>query len=337
MNDLETAEKAVADRLSLLWHFGIEDHGVTMILELMAVIPGPEDLTPELLDSAERLWSDTYLKLSLTELLIAPPDICGLLNIAGPIYPAKELFLSDVLVPYGMVWFTDTIDDPETGQVTYPIRALSWSLDMPGESIIRKLGQTHSNPMLTIIGYADTSYIASTAPPNSDVNLTPKNYPSIYPTVSIIWEIDAKTGNIMVNVDDPEQAETMRLPYVKILMAFWAVMRQRLVVDEEPTVKISPRQVKYAKRKNPKLNTTVKILRMKPKKRTVYTGFHGFNRPKWSVQWVVRPHWRRQWHPKTEEHKWVLIWNYVKGPDDAPMVGVERAFMPPPPMPEEDA
>jgi hypothetical protein len=336
MEDLDAAERAVADRLSLLWHFGIKSHAVTMILELMA-IEKPEDVTPTHRRNAERIWSDLQLKLSLTELMIAPSEICNMLNIAGPSYPAEELFLSDILVPYGMVWFADTIDDPDKSQSYYPVRALSWTMDMPGDSVIPKLWHPRENPLLTIIGYADTSYMARVSEPNTLVSLTPKNYPTIYPIFSVVWEIDANTGSLMVNWDDPEQVATIRLPFVKVLMAFWAVLRQRLVIDEEPTVKISPRQVKYAKRKNPNLNTTVKLIKMKPKKRTVYTGFHGFNRPKWSVQWVVRPHWRRQWHPKTEEHKWVLIWNYVKGPDDAPMVGVERAFLPPPPMPEEEA
>jgi hypothetical protein len=38
----------------------------------------------------------------------------------------------------------------------------------------------------------------------------------------------------------------------------------------------------------------------------------------YSCQWLVRPHWRNQYHPSTGERKPVFIDAYIKGPEDKP-------------------
>lgn len=44
----------------------------------------------------------------------------------------------------------------------------------------------------------------------------------------------------------------------------------------------------------------------------------------WSHRWVVRGHWRNQYHPKTDTHEWKYIHEYVKGPEDKPLLVSER-------------
>jgi hypothetical protein len=39
----------------------------------------------------------------------------------------------------------------------------------------------------------------------------------------------------------------------------------------------------------------------------------------YSCQWPVRPHWRNQYYPSTDEHKPVFIDAYIKGPKDKPL------------------
>ncbi|MEW2093898.1 hypothetical protein AB0932_30115 [Streptomyces sp. NPDC006682] len=41
-------------------------------------------------------------------------------------------------------------------------------------------------------------------------------------------------------------------------------------------------------------------------------------------QWIVRGHWRQQWHPKRQVHRPVWIAPHVKGPDGAPLIGGEK-------------
>lgn len=44
----------------------------------------------------------------------------------------------------------------------------------------------------------------------------------------------------------------------------------------------------------------------------------------WSRRWVVRGFWRRQWYPKSKRHDWKYIHEYIKGPEDKPLVITER-------------
>jgi hypothetical protein len=39
----------------------------------------------------------------------------------------------------------------------------------------------------------------------------------------------------------------------------------------------------------------------------------------WQCQWLVRGHWRQQFHPKAGRHVPRWIAPYTKGPDDKPM------------------
>lgn len=40
----------------------------------------------------------------------------------------------------------------------------------------------------------------------------------------------------------------------------------------------------------------------------------------YSHRWVVRPHWRNQWYPSEGIHRPVFIEEYIKGPDDKPLL-----------------
>jgi hypothetical protein len=43
-------------------------------------------------------------------------------------------------------------------------------------------------------------------------------------------------------------------------------------------------------------------------------------------RWVVRGHWRRQWYRSIQAHRPVWITPYVKGPEDAPLLGGEKVY-----------
>jgi hypothetical protein len=44
----------------------------------------------------------------------------------------------------------------------------------------------------------------------------------------------------------------------------------------------------------------------------------------WQRRWVVRGHWRKQWYPSLKRHDWKYIYEYIKGPEDKPLVQTER-------------
>lgn len=46
----------------------------------------------------------------------------------------------------------------------------------------------------------------------------------------------------------------------------------------------------------------------------------------WSRRWIVRGHWRKQYYPKTKTYDWKYIYEYVKGPEDKPLITGRRVF-----------
>lgn len=43
-------------------------------------------------------------------------------------------------------------------------------------------------------------------------------------------------------------------------------------------------------------------------------------------QWIVRGHWRQQWHSSRGEHRPIWIAPHIKGPDGAPLLGGEKVY-----------
>lgn len=43
-------------------------------------------------------------------------------------------------------------------------------------------------------------------------------------------------------------------------------------------------------------------------------------------RWMVRGHWRRQWYPSIGQHRPRWISPFIKGPDDAPLLGGEKVY-----------
>lgn len=40
----------------------------------------------------------------------------------------------------------------------------------------------------------------------------------------------------------------------------------------------------------------------------------------WQNRWMVSGHWRNQWFPSLQSHRQIWINQYVKGPEDKPLV-----------------
>lgn len=43
-------------------------------------------------------------------------------------------------------------------------------------------------------------------------------------------------------------------------------------------------------------------------------------------RWVVRGHWRKHWYPSIEAHRPIWIAPFIKGPEDAPLLGGDKVY-----------
>jgi hypothetical protein len=348
--DRRLGNRCVRDRVSALRHLHHKARGLQVGLEHMGITSGP--VTQEQIEFADAIREKMFEQLADCETFIGDAQICQILNASADSYPTAHVYLTDVLAPTGLVYFVNPIADPDIrataeprppgADINCPIRAMSWSLlglresgpdqtDLPTGRVERsewerEVIHAKGKFVLVITAYTDIGNI-----PNPD-GVPRSKLPTIYPHSSVLWELDADDGGNMWGGTEAELARLGRAPYVKILMAYWAIMRQRLTQATRTVVRPHPREVPYKQGRPVDLNLAVHVVRLRPRTRYKYTEHDGanYNRPHWRVQWWVRSHWRRRVDHRTGETKPALmILSYRKGPDDKPMIGAERIYLPP--------
>ena len=111
-----------------------------------------------------------------------------------------------------------------------------------------------------------------------------------------------------------------RKSWLNILKAAWLLMQQPLanVTEVEPD-----RAVRKRLRRAGAKPATVRVIELR---RPKGGGSPGDGDREYHHQWIVRGHWRQQWHPKRQVHRPVWIAPHIKGPEGAPLIGGEKVY-----------
>ena len=129
---------------------------------------------------------------------------------------------------------------------------------------------------------------------------------------------DASVGED-ATIDDIEAAAKVRRVTWILLQTFWRLSRQIV-----PTKAPLPRQLRRDRKRHYRTeDVTVITLR---RQRHPDHPDHEVGEVDWKWQWVVRGHWRNQWYPSIKQHRQIWIMPFMKGPEDAPIKPVKRAF-----------
>jgi hypothetical protein len=98
------------------------------------------------------------------------------------------------------------------------------------------------------------------------------------------------------------------------MQALWALMRE-FVPSRERVPRATRRRAIRADFPEPNDVTVIRLRRQSP-----HYHHDGESTPiEWDHRWIVRGHWRNQWHPSTHTHRQRFIAPYVKGPEDKPL------------------
>jgi hypothetical protein len=105
-----------------------------------------------------------------------------------------------------------------------------------------------------------------------------------------------------------------RIALIRFALAARAFLDQRIAVESRASVD------RPARRRAERLDVepVVHVVRF----RKAEGRAHGGDSPhdvEWSCQWLVRGHWRNQWHPRMQRHAPVWITPHIKGPADMPL------------------
>lgn len=100
-------------------------------------------------------------------------------------------------------------------------------------------------------------------------------------------------------------------------IAVWLLMRQPLAAQEE--VPQSPHRVRRWQRRG--IPGSVSTVALRQRVRTPATQEGDGTRPEWSCRWVVDGHWHRyRTGTGRAQTEWRYVHDYVKGPEDQPLV-----------------
>lgn len=108
--------------------------------------------------------------------------------------------------------------------------------------------------------------------------------------------------------------------HIAMLFSTCYLMRQKLPTSDTET---PDRSAQRRHRKAGLEPPTVRVYRIQQRERPETTGE---SQREWHHRWIVRGHWRKQWYPSIQAHRPVWIAPFLKGPDDAPLLGGEKVY-----------
>lgn len=105
-----------------------------------------------------------------------------------------------------------------------------------------------------------------------------------------------------------------RAALLKLAFAVSSFLDQRITTEERAHVE------RQARRRAERLDVepVVHVVRFRKSEARTHNGDNSHD-VEWSCQWLVRGHWRNQWHPRLQRHAPVWILPHIKGPADMPL------------------
>lgn len=109
----------------------------------------------------------------------------------------------------------------------------------------------------------------------------------------------------------------------RFVACVWTVMQQRISMRTRPHLSRA-----LFRRADRALNLPPEVIvidlrrTLKPKQ----VGEDNDEYVEWSHRWIVDGHWRHQYLPSTNSHRWQWISAYVKGPEDKPLIIKDKVF-----------
>lgn len=240
--------------------------------------------------------------------------MCDLLARSYPNLPEWWLRPNEVGPRRGYCWFSQPIPlvegDPEK------LRALMWMLDPD-------TGDYMIVPFTVFDGPGSDLYV-----------VTFRTYHGVPRQVQTWKEGQALTDWLGDQVEDDSfrravriagtDAPTLlgqRIAWGRVFATAVAIMNQ-VLVKVEPYGPDRPSRKRIEKLRPPGLHPPAPIVRAVLLRRqyTVRPGTKGDHEPvDWQYQWKVTEHWRQQYYPSLQAHKWILILEHIKGPPDKPL------------------
>lgn len=239
------------------------------------------------------------------------------------------------LVEFGAA-FADAVAEMEMFHISPNMTALasnaaksldSFSLtpeDLPGQAgLIVFAGDQHLHATFTdgcCVAIHGVIWVTA----NGELSLTPLIDPhgnlgqgsslAVDPGLAFMVEFGNEIDSYKAKTEDTQS------DLLALLLSTWLLMRQPLAEDAavQPDRAARKRLARAGHEPAP-----VRVIELR---RPKTTSGHGDSDREYHHQWIVRGHWRQQWHPKRQVHRPVWIAPHIKGPEGAPLIGGEKVY-----------
>jgi len=124
------------------------------------------------------------------------------------------------------------------------------------------------------------------------------------------------SGSVEIGALDTLEAELARCA-----RAMWTLMQQPLAATKD--LRPSDSQMRRAHKLTQSPPDPVVVVTLR---RTTTNHTSATSPVEWSHRWIVRGHWRNQWHPRLKAHRPTWISEHVKGPDDVPLAVKDKVI-----------
>lgn len=230
-----------------------------------------------------------------------PPHVAGTMFEAGRLLPEVVLQFDEPAFADGCVFFDAPTD---MGHLERVIAGTAEAFtpaerDPIGDKLATvKRVDCHGFAWMTV----DEFVVVTLLVRYPDIDL--QGYPAFGPLIVL------RRGEAFVD-ESPEMSL-----WAGCIAALWRFMGQNLIVTEDDVVS---RQVRRDAERHGKSLAPVRVIQLRHASQADVERGERIGR-EWSHRWIVRGHWRNQWHPATQTHRLQWIDPYLKGPEDKPLV-----------------
>lgn len=274
-------------------------------------------------DAGQRMSQIQHTFLNIAETFAVTDDIYRVIDAAAEALPEGQVLeREDLPCGAGFIWLDTPTHIVDVHGDTIAVRALAWSVvNTPKDyaegywqESTRRRGYVLAASQAALEDAIGMALFVYTDPsdPADHMHGELANHPlrsrlSPYPMLAFTTSL----------FGEPESVVTAQ--------ERWAYTFFRFI--QEPWIgsdRVHPGRPAARRAQRVSLPAEVRVVRLRKTVKSDHSGNH--SDVAWSHQWLVRGHWRNQWHPSTQSHKLRWISPYLKGPEDAPLIVKDHVF-----------
>lgn len=302
-----------ADRMLKQWTPAADDHMEGISNAGWALIPGLTSSPSR--DAVTRLlWRSEIEALGSADLFYVSGEMLELARSAARALPSFKVQPEDIPSPAGLMLFDcdggfDAGIRYDDGVSSAGIQAVSWNT----------LTWATETGGVRLTPYVEQHHFADAMASMDDGQRAAENIRRFGPRLVCLpsASLNAPFGERGWEKLPDESAAAAILP---VMLSAWLLMKQELALVSE----VAPDRA--ARKRLRRVGQEPKPVRVIELRRPKSSGEPGDGESNYHHQWIVRGHWRQQWHPKREVHRPVWIAPHIKGPEGAPLIGGEKVY-----------